>query len=84
VSGFSISTGELIDRLSIANIKVWRSEEAMSAAKTDKEIARYALMIRAMNKERSEIREEINQRLDGRQRGTIKIEYGKNKREIGS
>ena len=73
--GFTISIGELIDRLSIANVKVWKAEEAMSKVTSDKEVAKYALMIRAMNRERSELREEINSRLEGRTRGTTKIAY---------
>ena len=73
--GFTISIGELIDRLSIANVKVWKAEEAMSKVTKNKEVAKYALMIRAMNRERSELREEINSRLEGRTRGTTKINY---------
>lgn len=75
MSKFTISIGELIDRLSIANVKVWKAEEAMSKVKNDKEIAKYALMIRAVNRERSELREEINSRLEGRTRGTNKLGY---------
>ena len=75
--GFTISVGELIDRLSIANVKVWKAEEAMSKVKGSKDIAKYALMIRAVNRERSELREEINSRLEGRTRGSAKLNYGK-------
>lgn len=74
-TGFTISIGELIDRLSIANVKVWKAEEAMSKTINKHEIADYALMIRAMNRERSELREEINSRLEGRTRGTTKLGY---------
>jgi len=73
--GFTVSIGELIDRLSIANVKVWKAEESMSKVKNSKDIAQFALMIRAMNRERSELREEINSRLEGRTRGTTKISY---------
>ena len=73
--GFTISIGEIIDRLSIANVKVWKAEEAMSKTKDSKEIAKYAIMVRTMNRERSELREEINSRLEGRTRGTTKINY---------
>lgn len=76
MSKFTISTGELIDRLSIANIKVWKAEEAFNIAKSDKEHAKWAKQIRIMNRERSEMREELNERLDNRQRGTKKMSYG--------
>ena len=55
-----------------------KAEEALSAAndKGDKEgIAKYALMIREVNRDRSELREEINRRLEGKGRGTNKLGY---------
>lgn len=82
--GFIVSIGELIDRISILNIKVWKTEEEINKIKNNttinkleqnEKIANYALMIRDLNTERSNLREEINFRLEGRTRGTKKIEY---------
>ena len=74
-TGFTVSIGELIDRLSIVNIKMWHMDEAIS--KTDDKIKKgeYADIARNLNKERTDLREEINIRLEGRSRGTNKIEY---------
>lgn len=73
--GFTVSIGELIDRLSITNIKMWHMDEAI--AKTDDPVKKgeYADIARNLNRERTDLREEINMRLEGRSRGTNKIEY---------
>jgi len=73
--GYSISVGELIDRLAITNIKMWHLDEAL--AKTDDKVKKgeYADMVRNLNKERTDLKEEINIRLEGASRGSNKIEY---------
>jgi hypothetical protein len=75
VGKFTISTGELIDRLSICNVKVWKAEEAINSAKDEKTVAKYAIMVRSVNRERAELREAINERIDKRSRGTTKLNY---------
>lgn len=82
-SCFTISIGELIDRLSIANIKVWKAEEAINEAKKIRHVKErkekiyyYSMMIRDVNTERANLREEINLFLEGKTRGTKKLNYG--------
>ena len=75
---FVIPIGELIDRISILNVKIWHTEEALSKANEDGHPAKVgdiALMIRALNTERANLREEINIRLDKKLSGTKKINY---------
>lgn len=77
-AGYTISIGELIDRISIVNIKMWHldAKVAEENKKDNHEIAgKLAGMSRELNKERADLREEINMRLEGRSRGTNKIEY---------
>ena len=79
---FKLSVGELIDRISIINIKIWHAEEALSAAHVKKEIAKVAelaVLTRTLNKERSILREEINMSLKGVNQGSRKLNYA----EIG-
>lgn len=75
---FVISIGELIDRISILNVKIWHTEEAVSQAKNDKDmnkVADLALMLRALNRERASLREEINVSIEGASRGSTKVNY---------
>ena len=66
---FVISIGELIDRLSIVNIKQWHFDEAIAKAKEKKDFdkaGRLAMITKDLNKERADLREEINLRLEGK------------------
>jgi len=75
---YRIATGELIDRLCIVNLKMWHADEKMAKAKEagDKDmVADCAIIARELNADRSDLREEINRRLDGIGKGTNKIEY---------
>jgi hypothetical protein len=73
--GYKVSIGELIDKISIVNIKMWHMDEALS--KTDDKVKKgeYADIARQLNRERTDLREEINLRLEGKSRGSNKIEY---------
>lgn len=76
--GLKLSIGELIDRMSILNVKIWHAEEAFSRAKIandNENMAKIAIMTRALNRERSDIREEINVIIEGRNTGSNKINY---------
>ncbi len=76
--GYTVSIGELIDRISIVNVKMWHMDAGISEAnkKGDNETAgKLAGIARALNCERADLREEINMRLEGKSRGTNKIEY---------
>jgi len=75
--GVTISIGELIDRLSIVNLKVWHVEEKIAKTIDKNEKADLGDLIRCLNRERADLREEINQILEGKKRGTNKIEYVK-------
>ena len=75
MDGYKVSIGELIDKLSIVNIKMWHMDEAMSKATDKAKAGEYALIARDLNRERSDLREEINIRLEGQSRGSNKIEY---------
>ncbi len=84
MGNFKISIGELIDRISILNVKIWHSEEAFSNAKNKKDIkqmANIAILTRTLNSERACLREEINICLEGIGRGSTKINYMKLGRE---
>jgi hypothetical protein len=72
---YSVSIGELIDKLAIVNIKMWHMDEAL--ARTDDPVKKgeYADIARNLNRERTSLREEINLRLEGYSRGSDKIEY---------
>lgn len=79
--GYRVPIGELIDQLSICNIKMWHTDEGISKAEKNGDFAdagRLAVMARQLNAKRADLREEINIRLDGRGAGTNKIEYCKN------
>ena len=86
-----LSIGELIDRLCIINLKIWHLDTAMSEAAnkipltktvSDKNALKaqagdYAIQAREQNAERTMVREMINKRLEGKSRGTDKLEYTK-------
>lgn len=77
-AGYNISIGELIDKLSIVNVKMWHVDSALTEAreKMDKEKAgELAWLARDLNRERTDLREEINILLEGHSRGSNKIEY---------
>ena len=82
---YNLSIGELIDRVSIANIKIWHLEQAISEARDKKrmeEVGKMALQVRELNTDRSELRAEINKRMNDSNQGSNKIEYhgiGRNK-----
>ena len=81
--GYTVSMGELIDRISITNIKMWHLDKRISklnksGKQEDKiEAGELAGLTRDSNRERADLREEINLRLEGRSRGSNKIEYTK-------
>ena len=81
--GYTVSMGELIDRIAITNIKMWHLDKRISILnksrkKKDKiEAGELAALTRDANRERADLREEINLRLEGRSRGSNKIEYTK-------
>ncbi len=60
-----VSPGELVDRLSIVNLKIWHLESDIRLGKENKlskeEIADNALAIRDLNKERIELKNAINE-----------------------
>ena len=75
---FTISIGELIDRISIINVKIWHAEEKFTRAKeeNDKEnMANIAVLTRELNRERASLREEINHCIEGKGRGSTKLNY---------
>lgn len=78
---YDVSIGELIDRLAITNIKIWHLDSKLaelnkSKKKEDKiEAGEIAAITRDANNERVAVREEINLRIEGKTRGTSKIEY---------
>ncbi len=81
--GYTVSIGELIDRLAITNIKIWHLDAELAnlnKSGKDKDKIRageLAAITRDANSERVSVREEINLRLEGKTRGTTKIEYTK-------
>ena len=79
-TGYTVPIGEIIDQLSICNIKMWHTDEGISKAEASGDYAqagKLAVMARQLNAKRADLREEINIRLDGRGAGTNKIEYCK-------
>ena len=79
-SGYVVPIGELIDQLSICNIKMWHTDEGISRAEKDgdyENAGKLAVMARQLNAKRADLREEINIRLEGKGAGTNKIEYCK-------
>ena len=88
---YEIPVGELIDRLSIINNKIWHCDEKQhelgAKAKLEDDLkesehlyalsGRMAQQARELNNERSAVREEINYRLEGYKRGSDKINYPK-------
>ena len=79
--GYTISIGELIDVLTISNIKIWHLEERISKlTKSNKtkdkiELGELVKLIRAANRERVAMKEEFNLRLEGRTRALNKVEH---------
>ena len=80
---YKISIGELIDRLSIMNIKIWHLDTELSILNKSKKkkdkikAGELAALTRDANRERTDLREGINELIEGRTRGTNKIEYTK-------
>ena len=80
---YKISIGELIDRLSIMNIKIWHLDTELSILNKSKKkkdkikAGELAALTRDANRERTDLREGINAIIEGRTRGTNKIEYTK-------
>ena len=75
---YRLSVGELIDRISISNIKIWHLEQAISEAKKQGKkikVSEMALQVRELNRDRSDLREEINIVMNDKKLGTNKIEY---------
>lgn len=73
-----ISVGEWIDRLSILNIKIWFTEIALADATKAKDlvsVGKLAIKIKTLSKERADVREEINEIIEGFNRGGKKINY---------
>lgn len=81
--GYKISIGELFDHLTISNIKIWHLEERiskLSSSKKDKdkiEMGELTRLIRAANKERVAMKEELNLRIEGKTRALNKVEHTK-------
>ena len=81
--GYKISIGELFDLLAISNIKIWHLEERiskLSKSTKDKdkiEMGELTRLIRAANRERVSMKEELNLRLEGKTRALGKVEHTK-------
>lgn len=64
----NVSMGDLIDRLSIVNLKIWHLEEQIRAGKeqelTIEKIGKNALEIRDLNRERIALKNAINEEFD--------------------
>ena len=59
-----VSLGDLVDRLSIVNQKIWHLESSIRKGKLDNdllEVGRRAVEIRNLNKERVSIKDAINE-----------------------
>ena len=77
-SKYQIPTGELVDRLTIVNIKIWHLEEKIAKAQIDNDfekIGKLALQIRIINNDRIELKEEINRIVDGTETGSDKLNF---------
>lgn len=77
-SGLKITLGELVDRLSIINVKMWHVDQGISEAEKAGDMdkaGKFACMARNLNRERGDVREEINMLFHGYETGSNKIEY---------
>lgn len=73
-----LKPGELTDRLAIINIKMWHIDADIAAAEKAgdfEKAGRLAVMTRALNRERADVREEINRVHGFEETGANKIEY---------
>lgn len=74
----TLPLGELVDRLSIINVKMWHVDSGIAKAEQACDMARageLAVMARGLNKERAKVREEINELFHGESTGSEKLEY---------
>lgn len=74
----NLPLGELVDRLSIINVKMWHVDEGIAKAERKNDFQKageLAVMARGLNKERAKVREEINKLFHGESTGSEKIEY---------
>jgi len=56
-----LTIGELIDRLSIANVRLWMLQDKVADAEEDSVVAKAAKDIEKANAERSQLRAAINE-----------------------
>lgn len=68
-----LSLGELIDRLSIVNVKVFKLVEFIETGKDDPEVADAARKVQALNRQRSDLKNEIDRMFSGGGRPEIKV-----------
>lgn len=76
--GFKMTLGEAVDRLSIVNVKMWHVDQGIAEAEKVGDMARageLACMARNLNRERADLREQINMLFHGYETGSNKLEY---------
>lgn len=61
------SIGELIDELSVVNIKIYHLVDVVEGGGKDSDVARAAVKITQLNRRRSELKNAINKVLGGRE-----------------
>ena len=69
---------DVIDKLSKGNIATWHFDQKaaeLALSGSFYEAGIFACKARKLNHKRADLREELNLRLEGRTRGTQKIEY---------
>jgi hypothetical protein len=73
------SVGDLIDRLSIVNIKIALLESDLRQGKEGRmslqEVGERALMVRTLNNERVAVKKALNQLLDSEAFNDVKVNY---------
>ncbi len=78
-----LSVGEMVDRLSIVNLKIGYLEADIRQGKEGllglEEVGRRALAIRALNSERVALRNALNDRLDVTAHAEIKVAHASQK-----
>jgi len=79
LSSMEITIGNLIDQLTIVNLKIWMLEDIKRDSEDDAEIAEACRKTNSLNPQRNQLIAAIDEKIDGKSSGLNTKIYGKKK-----